>query len=86
MNHSDNPTWQPLTIQSQGASNSYPQGIHKNENVTVPQTKIISPPSIVTNIQSEEDADHNIDSDMVLLIDSNGRLLKTQDQQKLNVH
>ena len=79
MNHSDSPTWQPLTIQSQDASCSYPQGIHKNENVTVPQTKIISPPSIVTNIKSKEDANHNIDSDMVILIDSNGRFLKTQD-------
>ena len=78
-NHSDSPTWQPLTIQLQAASNSYPQGIRKNENVTVPQTKIISPPSIVRNTQSKEDANHNIDSDMVILIDSNRRFLKTQD-------
>ena len=79
INHCDSPTWQPLTIQSQAASNSYPQGIHKNENLTVPQTKIISPPSIVTNTQSKEDSNQNIDSDMVILIDSNGRFLKTQD-------
>ena len=79
MNHSDSPTWQPLTIQSQAASNSYPQGIHENENVTVPQTKIISPPLIVTNTQSKENANHNIDSDILILIDSNERFLKTQD-------
>ena len=68
-----------LTIQSQTASNSYLQGIHKNANVTVPQTKIISQSLIVTNTQSKEDANHNIDSDIVILIDSNGRFLKTQD-------
>ena len=69
MNHSDIQTWQPLTIPSQAVSKSYPQRIHKNENVTVPQTKIISAPSIVTNAQSKEDANHNIDSDMVILTD-----------------
>ena len=51
MNHSDSPTWQPLPVQSQAASNSYPQGIHKNENVTVPQTKIISTPSLLQKLK-----------------------------------
>ena len=79
MNHSDSLTWQPLTIPSQAVSSSYPQRMHENENATVPQTKIISPPSIITNTQSKEDANRNIDSDMVILIDSNGRFLKTKD-------